>query len=309
MNKKIFRRLAAAAVTLVVAAGSVGMLAACSSDYPEVTITYKFNDTEYEVEYVLYRHDAPQTVNHFIELADAGYYDGQNFVVHDFTENYMMTGGYTINAENDLEEVDYFAVVKQLEKDLGMKFTQSVWEMEGTAAAPQKGEGLYTVYGEATSKITVQGAENTQGKGALVMYYSDKGNFQGQVTVERHDGGKNNNGEPLQYEKYSPNSATALFYTQLAASMTSDDTHDFKDYCVFGKVKKESTGLDDLLAAIDAYKETLDDEETFTQEDLQTLNTLEHEQFDLLKQGKQTATFEVPMNKPIYLLSVKVTKY
>lgn len=304
MNKKILRRIAVATTAAVIAAGACGMLAACSSDHPEVTVTYEFKGKKYEVAYILSRHDAPQTVKHFIELADAGYYDGQSFIVHDFTDDYLMTGGYTLDNGGDLEEVDYFTAVKQLEEDLGKAFTQSVWQTAGSAEKPQKGEGLYTVYGEFSPKFKVDGGtEYGHSQGALVMYYSDKGNFAGQVTVNRADGGKNNNGEPLQYEAYKLNSATSLFYTQLSTSMPSGHG----SYCVFGKVKDYSVLEDGLLAAIEGHKATLDEEESFTQEITKTLNL--NEPFADLQDSKLEATFHTPMSEPIYLRSVKVTKY
>ncbi len=303
MNKKILRRIAVVTVGAVLTAGACGMLAACSSDHPEVTITYEFKGQEYKVEYVLSRHDAPQTVKHFIELADAGYYDGQNFVVHDFTDDYLMTGGYTVR-DGDLEEIDYFTVVKELEKALGKTFTQSVWETAGTAEKPDKGAGLYTVYGEFSPKFQVSGGtEYSHTQGALVMYYSNKGSFGEQVTVSRADKGKNNNGEPLQYETYKLNSATSLFYTQLSTTVPTGHS----SYCVFGKIKDYSVLEEGLLAAVAEYKESLSDEESFTQEITETLNL--HEPFPALQDSKLEATFQTPIAEPIYLRSVKVTKY
>ncbi len=306
MKGKLLRRIAVAVSVAAVAAGSIGMLAACSSDHPEVTITYEFNGQEYQVEYVLSRHDAPQTVKHFIELADAGYYDEQNFVVHDFTDEYLMTGGYTLDEHKELVEVNYFAAVRDLEKRTGKLFTQSVWETAGTAENVQKGNGLYTVYGEISPKFEVEGGtENGHTRGALVMYYSDKGtNFNGQVTIERADKGKGNDGHPLQYENYVMDSATSLFYTQLSAGTPTG--HSGK-YCVFGMIKDYSALEDGLLAAIEEYKEGLADEETFTQEVSKNLN--EYEPFDSLKTSKIKATFETPVSAPVYLRSVKVTKY
>ncbi len=308
MNKKLLRRIALTASAAVIAAGTVGMLSACSSDHPEVTVTYSFEGKEYKVEYVLSRHDAPRTVTHFIELADAGYYDGQ-FIVHDFTDEYLMTGGYRLGTDSDLEEVNYFAAVEKLEGDLGITFTQSVWRTAGSSENVQKGDGLYTVYGEIAPKFKVEGGtEYSHTQGALVMYYSDKGKYNGNVTIERADGGKNNNGEPLEAQSYSLNSATSLFYTQLSASTPSShkDSEGNDKYCVFGKVKDYSVLEEGLLAAIETYKANLADDATFTRTVTVDLNV--NEPFDDLKTMGLEATFEMPV-EPIRLVSVEVTKY
>ena len=95
MKKKFLYRVAAIGTSALVLAGSVAMLAGCTtSNYPEVTITYSFNGEDYAVHYVLSRVDAPKTVQHFIELADAGFYDG--LVVHDYQNYTMKAGGYRL---------------------------------------------------------------------------------------------------------------------------------------------------------------------------------------------------------------------
>ena len=90
MKKNLLRRVFAVGTTALVAVGSVAMFAGCTtSNNPEVTITYTFNGEDYEVDYILSRIDAPRTVQHFIELADAGFYDG--LVVHDYRSNALYT--------------------------------------------------------------------------------------------------------------------------------------------------------------------------------------------------------------------------
>ncbi len=299
MSKKIFRRIAVISAAGVIAAGVAGMFSACTSDHPKVKITYEFLGEQYEVNYILSRHDAPQTVKHFLELAKAGYYDDHGFVIHDFTEDVLMTGGYTLDENEELKEVDYFTEVKDLD------LTQSVWEAKGTEK-PVKGNGLNTVYGEISPKFKVDGGtEYSHKQGALVMYYSDKGEFTGQVTVERADKGKNANGEPLQNEPYALNSATSLFYTQLSAGMPTG--HD--SYCVFGMIEDYSVLEEGLLAAISEYKESLSAEESFTEEITMKLNRYEPEQFADLRTSGIEATFQTPISEPIRLRSVEVIKY
>ena len=93
MKKKILRRVVAVGTTALIAAGAMAMFAGCTtSNNPEVTITYTFNGEDYKVDYILSRVDAPRTVQHFIELADAGFYDG--LVVHDYQDSTICSGGY-----------------------------------------------------------------------------------------------------------------------------------------------------------------------------------------------------------------------
>ena len=111
MKRKLHRIVAfGAAAVLTVSAAA--MLAGCTSSNPEVTITYSFNGNTYEVEYKLSRSDAPQTTQHFIDLADAGYYDGT--CIHNYTSTAMYGGGYTFE-DGELKEKDYFAEVTKLE--------------------------------------------------------------------------------------------------------------------------------------------------------------------------------------------------
>ena len=128
MKKKLLNRAAAIGVSALLAAGTAAMFTGCTtSNDPEVTITYSFNGEDYAVHYVLSRVDAPKTVQHFIELADAGFYDG--LVVHDYQNYTMKAGGYRL-VDGELVEVNYLEEVKRLEEEKGITFTQSVWADE-----------------------------------------------------------------------------------------------------------------------------------------------------------------------------------
>ena len=298
MKKKFLYRVAAIGTSALVLAGSVAMLAGCTtSNYPEVTITYSFNGEDYAVNYRLSRVDAPKTVQHFIELADAGFYDG--LVVHDYQDYTIKTGGYRLE-EGELVEIDYLETVKALEAD-GASFTQSVWADEARTIP------LYSVYGE----FSANGVEQENGKeyrhqaGALVMYYTDKGNGNEQVWVQRADGGSGNDGQEYQQLKYATNSTTSLFYTFTGESRTEADS----TYCVIG-MAKDSAGqmTDGLLAAIAEYEDSLSEEETFTTTlENQRLNAYDY--FPSIRTAGLEATFETPIEMPILIKSVEVTKY
>ena len=314
MKKNIFKRTACVLSAAVVCAGACAMFSACTTDHPKVTITYSFNGTDYAVSYTMSRVDAPKTVQHFIELADAGFYDG--LCIHDYNENFMYTGGYTLE-ENELVQKDYFSFVKDAEAN-GKKFTHTVWAkgadivptsplMAGYTADSDK-VPLYTVYGEFTENgaPTENARENVHSYGALVMYYSTKGQDKTNVTTLRNDNGKNNGGDKYDTKTYEWNSATSLFYTYLG---TSDVTRD-RNYSVFGKVDDAGDAkLRDLIAAIQDFSATLD-EDAFAQEmHLTDYDLKKYEPIANVGNGGLSADFKTPVDKPIIVKSVKITKY
>ena len=295
MKKKLLSRAVSIGAAAVLSAGALVMFAGCTSNNPEVTITYTFNNADYEVDYVLSRADAPNTVQHFIELADAGFYDG--LAVHDYDGARMYTGGYYFE-NGELVEVDYFSKVKELEAAQEMTFTQSVWSDAACTA------GLYTLYGEFSGNgVEHENRELAATAGALVMYYTDKGNFNGDVYVNRVDGGKDNDGQATQPVKYKYNSATSLFYTFLGENDT-----EVGSYALFGQAKSFDAQLTNgLLAAISEYEETLEEDVTFTEE--VTMKRDSFDPFEEVRKAGNKDTFDTPVDMPIIVKSVVVTKY
>lgn len=301
MKKNFLRRAVAVGATALIAVSSVAMFAGCTtSNNPEVTITYTFNGKDYAVDYVLSRVDAPKTVQHFIELADAGFYDG--LVIHDYQDYTLKTGGYKLE-NGQLVEVDYLTTVKALEAD-GASFTQSVWADE------ERTIPLYSVYGEFSANGVEQenGREYVHSEGALVMYYTPKkgqGGTDEQVWVQRADGGADNDGNEYQRLGYEYNSITSLFYTFTGESRTESDSV----YCVIGKAKNYTEQMEEgLLAAITEYEDTLEEEDSFTTElKNQPLNRYDY--FRNVQTAGLTADYAAPILMPITVKSVKVTKY
>ena len=298
MKHKV-RRIISLASVLAVGACALGMFAGCTTNHPEVTITYSFNGKDYSVSYTLSRNDAPKTVQHFIELADAGYYDGM--CIHNYTSSAMYSGGYKL-VDGELEEVDYFSAVKKLEEEQNITFTQSVW------TADENKTPLYTVYGEfyENGVDNEYSRENTHSAGALVMYYTGKDKFNGDVTVERADGGKNNDGNATQNVRYKLNSATSLFYTYRSTSNTQLD----RSFCVFGMADADDYQnelVDGLFAAIEEYEKTLSEGTTFTTEQSHKINTFEP--FEEVRTSGAEETFQVPVDMPIIVKTVVGDKY
>ena len=300
MKKKTVKRIAAIACTAVLSVAAMAMFAGCSTQHPQITITYTFNGKDYEVDYTLSRNDAPKTVQHFIELADAGFYDG--LCIHDYSSSYLYSGGYKLE-NGELNEVDYFSWVKNYEQENDFTFTQSVWTTENNP--------MYTVYGEFTKNFVYSeyGNEYYHKAGALVMYYTEKGNFNGDVVILRADGGKGNDGEEKDTRKYTYNSATSLFYTFTGETSTEND----QKYCVFGMADDYEEQLQNgLLKAIQDYIADHTDDETeesfvFAPETTKKINT--YEIFEEVSKEGREQTFETPIETPIIVKSVKVTKY
>ncbi len=288
--KKRARRLSILGATMIAAMAVFGF-AGCDTSYPEVKITYEFNGKKYEVEYLLTRDGAPQTVQHFLELADAGYYDGT--VIHSYDKNgaVLYGGGYVLDEHGDLREKDYFSEVKRLEEEKGITFTQTVY-YEGTK------DPTYTLRGEFKANgVEKNNKAYRQTKGALVMYYMDKGADNTRVSTLRNDG------EIQDGDYYKYNSATSLFYTVTSTSVSSGNSED--NYCVFGMVKDEAQ-LEEFANALSDFASSRDASDPFAVDRDVVLN--QNDPFEQVKNAKITATYSVP-TETIRIVSVKVTKY
>lgn len=300
MKKKSVKRIVALVSTAALSAAALFMFAGCTTRHPEITITYTFNGEDYEVDYTLSRNDAPKTVEHFIELADAGFYNG--LCIHDYDSSFLRAGGYRLG-NGELEEVDYFSWVKNYEQEHDFTFSQSVWTTDDTP--------LYTVYGEFNKNFvyTENSNEYYHKAGALVMYYTEKGNFNGDVKTLRADGGKGNDGEATDIRKYPYNSATSLFYTFTSDSNSEND----QKYSVFGMADDYGEQLQNgLLKAVQDYiaertDETTDEAYSFTTEKTVKINRYDPFE-DVRKEGREE-DFQTPVDMPIVIKSVKVNKY
>lgn len=291
MFKKTMKRITCGALALASVAACGSTLAACETSHPEVEMVIEFEGETYTLDYTLYRKVAPTTVNHFIWLAENGYYDG--LCVHDYDADNlkMYTGAYSVATEEDDEDglayKDYYDFVKS-SSDYG-NFPHSVWRDE------DKTMPLYTLYGEFESnKVTVENGALKESFGTLTMYYNSK------TTIERVYG-KRVDGEDGEVSKreYKYNSATSMFYISMVTTETATS-----DYCTFAKLDEDSVSvLEDLQAAINAYVGEEEDDE-FT-----SAHTVRVDEDDMIVgETVKEVKFDVP-NSPIVIKSVKVTKY
>lgn len=280
--KKMLKKATCMVLALASTIASVGMFTACETKNPEVKMQIEFDGATYTLEYKLYRELAPETVKHFLKLAENGYYNG--VCVHDFDEagSKMYTGAYTYDASAEFGGIvykNYYDIVASY-KD----FNHTVW-LDSDKATP-----TYTLKGEfSENSFKVESGALKQSFGSLTMQYTAK-DFEEieKVAVLRADGKKTDNKE------YKYNSATSQFSIYTSTSETSDSAH-----CTFATLMDDSVSvLEDLLAAIADYEG-----------DFVNDYTVEVDRDDaLIAEMDNTAEYSVPV-MPIVIKSVKVTKY
>lgn len=308
--KKLKKVLIAFTLTSCVAACAASF-SACEikTNHPRTAITIEFNDKEYEIEYTLYRNMYPQTVQHFIELADAGFYD--NMIVHNYTSSDWFTGAYSYQGDTS-EELDYASAysssfLEYLERnskeqeyhDLFEKgtFTPSVY----TRSIYEKGKEIvsaddahYTLIGEfANNDHNIEKGALTAKYGALKMFYYAKGDSNKKATLV-------NSFNQILAHDYKYNCATSIFAMQVGDSSSFSATN----YAVFGELngdgaRKSLESLQDDIHDLNSGDFTksvsgviVDKLDTFAEED-----------------GRDIETSFTATRIPLIVKSVKITKY
>ena len=224
--KRIISGVLAAVATL----GCAATMTACSTAHPEVEIVLAFQGKEYELNYTLYRKVAPATVEHFLTLADEGYYTGKDFCVHDFADSRMYMGAYKYENAT-LVYQDYFSVVEGYKN-----FPTTVYRDK------EKTLPTYTLYGEFSSnKFTVTNGKKNENYGSLTMYYTEK-NSDDRVTLDHPEAG-----EAMRDYKY--NSATSQFFISLAEAEKSNS-----GYCTFAYLDESDMDPYTLLTVEDVIR-------------------------------------------------------
>ncbi len=297
--KKFFKRVVVGVAALAVLC-SVPLMSSCETSHPEAEITISYNGEEYVLKYKLYRNMYPQTVRHFIELADAGFYD--NTIIHDYSGSYMYGGGYSYsgsddtqyesNYETDYEEGqeamrEYFENTSKeaqyYELFTNGAFTYSVYRdyINGEYVDP-----LPTVIGEVGETHVILHGALSGGFGALRMYYSDKELDVGdEVYLD-----KDNNEDGTLLASYLEHSATSIFSIQ---TTTSGGT---EDYCIFGE-------LIDTDPLTELYEEISED-------DTLSVSNVEIDLYDEIISDRYTnKTSYTVTSIPIIVTSVRITKY
>lgn len=295
------------ALVLVLAATLSGCV--IETAHPSAVITVEFNGGTYELKYTLYRNMYPQTVRHFIELADAGFYD--NTIVHDYTGSDWYTGGYSYDEsyvssvsgnnaslylENYSKEDAYYELFNS------GALTPSVYKYYGY---DDKGnqtvdadDALPTLMGEFYDNIKqeIKNGALSESYGCLKMYYNAKTTTQRVYVTPTSD--------QIIAADYKNNSATSVFMIQTGTSSTS---YKNSSYCIFAELK-DTEPLDNLVKAIADYLEdksmsssdftvkaetTVDNNDTFS---------------EVISDRYITDSFTMT-KEPLKIVTVKVTGY
>lgn len=294
---KPFGKVCSVVLAVLLLLGVAFAFVGCESDYPQIRITLTFVDDDadtddtYVLNYRLNRKMYKQTVNHYIELIDAGFYDGT--VIHDYRSDRMVGGGYTYE---DTENADYLNDLVSLAGQYdALDLTPSVW------ADSSYSEALNTLYGETTANgLDIDGDGGYSNEtGALGTYtYLTRSDLPSENPMVYAHATKDNSDRTVRYQY---NSVTSLFYLYTGSDASADS-----NYCVFGVLADDDsrTRFDELLSAIDAYETALEEnDETFT-------DTTDMRIDDPMAEfGYYDAEFTVPVHTAIVITSVKVTSY
>lgn len=306
MLKNLKKIITGVALSGIVALTAFASACTIETAHPSVKISVNFNSTEYVLEYQLYRNMYPQTVRHFIELADNGFYNGT--VIHNYTSNDWFTGGYSYDEtsysaasgnagnmgdylDNQNKEEAYYALKPNL--------TTTVYsniDMDGENWVINPQYALPSVYGE----FSANGHQITKGAlsaeyGTLKMFYYAKSTTQ-KVYV-------NTVNNELLLRDYKYNSATSLFSMQVGSSSTYSATN----YCVFATIK-DTTPLDSLLEAVSDYvSENYTSSSNFTTSVTTNVDNLE--EFSTTVADKSSEVTFTMTDIPIIISTVTVVGY
>ena len=191
-----FVKAVAVALAAVCMLGCALMFTGCESRYPEITMRISFNGESYELRYKLSRDLYSQTVAHYLELIDLGYFDGT--VIHDYQSDRLIGGGYTYaDMENgdeveDLTACDYDAATTDAEGNVTLENvtvwadadrTQATNRLHGETSANgfsiESGNGLrnrfgtlgaYTYVGTGEKNIVYYAKSSDNGYGSSEYY-------------------------------------------------------------------------------------------------------------------------------------------
>lgn len=312
--KKIGRIACVSALACI--AGATAAFSACTIEtkHPRAKITIEFNEKTYEIEYQLYRNMYPQTVKHFIQLADEGFYD--NTIIHNYTTNDWYGGGFKYSAEdytsayattgtlkeyfleNSLEEAYYNLFTEE-------KLTPSVYKSaEFDDNGKAKGtDALPTLIGEfANNDHTVEKGALTSAFGALKMYYTSGKTYGGEKTSKDKVWVENTTDHFAFERDYALNSATSLFTIQAGTSSALTDSA----YCTFG-ILKDGSGdvLNDLKDAISTY---ISDNLGGTSSSFYKSVEVTVDKYEQFADKGTDVTYRASV-LPIVIKTVKITKY
>ena len=314
--KKLIACIALSATVACVAATATGCSA--ETDHPEVSITYEFNGKSYEIVYTLYRNMYPNTVRHFIELTENGFYN--NTVVHDMQTSDWFGGSYSYYEEEynsraaDEDEgamSDYYSledyandiyVSKEAEYHKLFndgKLSTTVYSniaYSGQTQILDKQYKMATLIGEfSENQHEIEKGALTAEYGCLKMYYSQK-ETKKKVYVTP-------TGDQIAHMDYSKNCATYVFGMQVGTT----STYVASKYCVFATVK-DSSKVENLVSAVSEYNS----EKYGTSGASYIMASAKVDQLETFSDKEEDANIEENFRSPktaIVIKSVKVVSY
>ena len=300
MIKNLLKKLLLSA-TLVCAIGASAGISACNieTDHPEVTITVGFNEKTYDLKYTLYRNMYPNTVRHFMELAQNDFY--KDVLIHNYTSNDWFTGGYYYDSDSyaDASAGGEGAMSEYLEShsteksylDLfdNDKLTYTVFRSKAVAE-----DALPTLIGEFKNNIgqVIEKGALTASFGSLKMFYYEKTSTEKLTVTPTAD-------QIIPNADYKYNCATSLFMIQVGTSSSYKEDN----YCVFGRINN-SSDLTNLADAIKDYLKTLNTD-TVSANNVTVENDIEF----VSEEDRQAEQDFVLPAEPIIIKSVAVTKF
>ncbi|MDE7453112.1 MAG: peptidylprolyl isomerase [Clostridia bacterium] len=315
MSKKIKHILITCALAAVFAFSAAISACTIKTKHPRAAITIEFNDVTYKIEYTLYRNMYPQTVQHFIELADAGFYN--NMIIHDYhTNGEWYTGAYsyeasdehlaysTAYANNDMADYLNEYSKEQAYYDLfeSGALTPSVYKTDsfvGDNNTVKAEDALPTLIGEfSANDHNIKKGALTADYGVLKMYYYDKGSANKQVTIK-------NSFDQILMHDYKYNAATSIFTIQTSQS----GGNSANNYAIFARLRNEKQidKLDALTEAIADYEESI----SSTNGSLFKSYNTQVDKLDSFAgdEGRNISRDFNLTSLPLIIRSVKITKY
>ena len=292
--KKFGKTICAVAIAGVAVA--VPLMAGCNTDHPEAKITIEYNEVEYVLNYKMYRNMYPQTVQHFIELADEGFYN--DTIIHNNQSSYWYGGGYNYREDDTLsytaayEEgkeglLDYMEAASKEKQYFDLadpaagKITPSVYKdyIDGNYS-----DALRTLIGEfSNNQHKIENGALKSSYGCLRMTYTQKDDAKDRVYLDKKGSAAGVMGE------YRYNSATSLFSVYFGTSETSDSSN-----CIFAVLKNTET-LEDLRSATTSAGTT-------------SVSLYVDNYDEYVEANTNNVTYYLP-EKPIIVRSVEITKY
>lgn len=310
MSKKFKHVLISFALAAVVSVSAAASACTIKTKHPRAKITIEFNEQTYNIEYTLYRNMYPQTVQHFIELADDGFYN--DMVIHNYSSTDWFTGGYSYadgyetaytTAGTLRDYLDEYSKEEQY-YSLADKLTPSVYKQlryEGDKEVVSGEDALPTLIGEfANNDHRIEKGAVTADFGVLKMYYYDKGTDNHQKVAI-----KNSFGQILEHD-YRYNCATSVFAIQTSDSSSYSESN----YAIFARLRNDKAE-DTLNALSDAIDDYISDNYSSTSKNFTTSVTTQVDKEDRFAEAGGQAidvTFTLTA-KPIIIKSVKITKY